>query len=283
MAYSITHFGKRSLPSLNGSTPIGAGGSRLSFQLLATGASVRLTEKGKAAPAEHIIRVRATLVADTLEEWEAATRALNALRGTEDRLWRRWLGSGTREWCHAELTDVQCVHEHNEKLEATYELTFYRKSASWFGKYHGAPVALSNGQVLGDDDPLGVIAELHALDASPKVFTVTNGDHTYTTVHNAIVTIKAGDADFTFVKVACGAAEWQYTGTIPAGQSLVVDVAEDTVELNGADAYANFAITVNHKLAPLLALLPGANQVTVTFTGGGAGATILVAFYEATE
>lgn len=97
----------------------------------------------------------------------------------------------------------------------------------------------------------------------------------------ATLTITAGDAAITAVTVACGDATWTYTGTIVIGNSLIVDAGAWSVLNDGADAYADFAFGALHVLPGMFRLLPGANTVTVTYTGGGTGSTIKIDYSDA--
>lgn len=87
-------------------------------------------------------------------------------------------------------------------------------------------------------------------------------------VTDAIVTITA-TSNITSVTVAAGGDQkWSFTGTISAGDDLVIDTGAATVLNDGVDAYDDFALDATHTADAWLHLPSGTTTLTVTITGG---------------
>jgi hypothetical protein len=60
-----------------------------------------------------------------------------------------------------------------------------------------------------------------------------------------------------------------------------VDCGLRSVKNNGVDAYSGFALNSGHAVADWLRLEPGANSVTITYSGNAdASATVTFSFYD---
>jgi hypothetical protein len=121
------------------------------------------------------------------------------------------------------------------------------------------------------------------LDASPKTVTANNGGNA--TVEDAIITVTAGSAPITALKIERQVSgttyeELDFTGTIATGKALVIDVGAWSVLNDGVDAFNDLAMGSDHKSECLLKLLPGDNTIIVTITGGSTDSTIAFAYYD---
>lgn len=101
-------------------------------------------------------------------------------------------------------------------------------------------------------------------------------------VRDARLTITATSV-ITIVTIALssvsGIHAFTYTGTIAAGQKLIIDCGAMTVQNNGADAYSGFALSATHTAPGWLTLATSTvNYVSVTLVGGGG--TLDVVFYD---
>lgn len=87
-------------------------------------------------------------------------------------------------------------------------------------------------------------------------------------VRNATLTITAS-ATITSVavRVAETGCSWVWTGTMLAGQVLVIDSENQTVREDGADAYTWFALASDHTALNWLELQPGHNTVSAVING----------------
>jgi len=120
------------------------------------------------------------------------------------------------------------------------------------------------------------------LDANPKAFaTVNNGT---APARNAVLTLTAGDQDITYFRldnVTLANISFEFTGTVAAGTSLIIDCspAAPTVRNNGVDAYADFAFTSTHAVDDWLVLWAGSNSLVAYHTkSGGTNPTLNLAY-----
>lgn len=98
--------------------------------------------------------------------------------------------------------------------------------------------------------------------------TVNNGNAAVTDISLVLV---AGGADVTDLEIESDSgAHLVFNGTILAGTTLVIDTHNLTVEIDGVNAYntADFGFGPNHAIADWFVMKPGANAVTVRWTGG---------------
>jgi hypothetical protein len=108
---------------------------------------------------------------------------------------------------------------------------------------------------------------------SPQTFTVTPTGNAFT---RPTIKVTAGGANITLVTVKnlTTSQSWSYSGTITAGESLVLDTEELTLENDGANAFSSFSGE------PQMILTPGDNLFVVTFTGGSTDSVIRVDYYD---
>ena len=259
--YYLYSFGSNILPqaraSYDSSTPaalnpmlatIGGGYDVLSAAsaLLATPYTISHTGLLRAA--------NITALATLLDGWRAAVGS----RGTLTR--RTFESSPVSQTVSARLIQVQTQTEPVHKFGVFQPATFLFSTTDEFWQ-----------AIIASSAPV-------ALDASPKTLTVTTTGNA--PVRDAVVTITAQTSAITAVTVAIsGVAEWTYSGSIAATESLVVDCGARTVRTGaGADVYSDFALGNNHASADWLPLAVGENTVTITKTGGGATSTCAVTY-----
>lgn len=111
------------------------------------------------------------------------------------------------------------------------------------------------------------------IDSSPKSITVTPTGNTYV---RPTIRVTAGSANITTIifENLTTNQSWSYVGTITAGDTLVVDHESLTVENNGVDDVGNLTGESN------LILLPMANNLKVTLTGGSTDSVVKVDFID---
>lgn len=201
-------------------------------------------------------------IADTTTAGLRTTlEALKALRGTRAALIRQRVDDSAEHTCQATLMAVGAPREARHVLNLPITLEFSLESP-WYGTQHNTPVAIDG--------------------TSPDTVVAANGGNAVNRV--AIVTLTAGNAAFTALKVTVtGVSEWTYNTSVTAAQALVVDCGKGTIKKNSVAAYAGFVRTANHVIADLLRLPAGNTNVVVTYTGGGAGATVTVDFCDCWE
>lgn len=267
--YDYTNPATGSGPTASTATKLGSGGY---FDALGS----------ERAPLDlpYDLPFRGVVVEDTAAAFAARMKRLRGLRGKVNRLVRE-LEDGTTQWCEAKCLRVSADGEAGKALAQELAIDFEVRSP-WYGALHGASWYLGEGPYLGDGHVLGY-AELHTLDASPKTITLTNGGEGQ--VRAVRITVTAGDAGVTALRLACSATdcEWDFTQTIAAGKSLVVDCGAWTVQNDSVDAWNDLRTTANHTRAEWLLLQPGDNTITVTHTTAGSAPTIRFDFSDVHE
>ena len=227
------------------------------------------------------VAFRGTIAEATTALFAARMKRLRGLRGKVNHLVRE-LEDGTVHWCEAKCLQARADGEAGQALVQEFDLVFEIRSP-WYGARHGDAAYLGqSGVYLGDGTVLGY-AEVHTLDASPKSIVLSNAGEGQ--VRGVRITVTAGDAPITALRLACSGTdcEWDFTGSIAATKSLVVDCGAWTVRNDGTDAWNNLQTTANHQRGEWLLLQPGDNTVTVTFTTAGSDPTVRFDFSDVHE
>jgi len=206
--------------------------------------------------------------------------ALRAMTGQRQHLFRQW-DDGTVEWVTARLKKVSSKRELENVYHIEVDLTFEVYSHYWHGSYIGA-WTFDSGKYFDtglyfDSGGDGVV-----LNTSPKTFTITISGNAI--INDPTITVTAGSANITALEIKNTTtghkAELDFTGTITASESLVIDCGAYTVENDGVDAEDDFDLGATHAIEEWFRLAPGANTITVTITGGSTDSTIDFDYYE---
>jgi hypothetical protein len=218
----------------------------------------------------------------------AALRAtldgLRALRGVKGKLYRRGLDDSVPQfpqWATARLLGLSYNTEarHSHGLFQPLTLT-WNVQTLWYGILHGAPWTLDDGYYLDT----GLYLDMHdryALTSASTALTVSNGGNIYT--DEVTLTLEAGASAVTGLTVAVGSCVLEFSGTVAAGTSLVIDSAKRSIKNAGVDAYANLQLGSGHASVAWFRLEPGNNTVTVVRTGGGADSYLTLEFSDRWE
>ncbi len=124
-----------------------------------------------------------------------------------------------------------------------------------------------------DEDPkawfFNCFRNKQTITASPTSFSITNNGNS---IISPIIRIIAGGTDVTSVtlKNLTNGHVFSYTGTITAGDTLIMDTIQETIKNNGVSDLANFSN------GDFLKLLPGTNQLKYT----GSDCTIEIDYFE---
>lgn len=261
MAYWITRFGSTDLSqiSLRQNDSVEAAlslvtlpGGRVHAPWGSAQAPVRLPGR---------ITVDCEYVEATAEAFRTALYGLRAMIGTPARLYRSPDGEeANSESALAVLESVRMNRSADNLLVMGVTLTFQVLSAVWDGAAH---------------------TETITLDASPKSQDVTNGGNGI--VRDITITVTATGAPITALIIenleTGQISKIKYAGTIAVGQSLVIDCAAMTIRNNGANAYTTeFTLEAGHSTREWLRLMPGANTIRVTRTGGDNSSTCVLTY-----
>lgn len=257
MSYYLYKIGTTTLPTFHDpSFDVGSGPSVDDYVTLVDGSTFN---PHGSANRPHKYPYARTFSCELVDTTTAGLRGqldgLTALQGTRMAITRKRIDDSAEHWCWGTLMNVPAPRGPQNVLNLPVSLEMNIESP-WYGTQHNTPTAL---------------------DGSPKTVTAANGGNAVNKI--AIVTLTAGNAAFTALKVGvAGVSEWTYTGSVTAAQALVVDCGKGTVKKNGVAAYADFALTANHIIREFLLLPAGNTSVVVTYTGGGAGATVTIDF-----
>lgn len=280
MSYTISRFGSVELPCAAAEEPVGTAGSRSGLVTI-PGGYYDAYGSERAPREREIINRKAILHRATPALLQTAYNELRAMRGVRAKLYISQ-PDGSSYWTIARLLKITSQSGPDNIRHLEINMAFELLWPMWYGERTGDGWVLDSGEVLDDGLTLDESGGLFALNTSPKSVTVTNGGNA--TVKNAIITVTAAGTDITALTIAkSGETQLVYSGTIAAGESLVIDVGAWSVENDGADDYANFALGASHVIEEWLHLTPGSNTITVTKTGGSTASTIGIEFYDGWE
>ena len=277
MSYTLVSFGGVALPTKRTITDVGAGDAKDAFQELPGGGVYDGFGSDEAPEEETVISHTGTLVGSTDINLSAQSRTLKAVHRTEGVLVRA-LPDGTQEWCIARMTGFRSTRSVKNTRHLEIALKFKKKSANWNGENYFS-WKLDSGYKLDTGLKLNSAAYQFTLNVSPKTVVVNNGGNA--AVRNCIITVTAGTAAITALTIAIsGVVDIDYTGTIAAGESLVVDCGAFSVENNGTPDSAHWILASGHASEDWLPLEKGDNSVVVTKTGGDVDSVIKFEFYD---
>lgn len=278
MSYKLERFGATLLPFVNPTPDVGTGPSRENVLELPDGSLYNMAG-ARAARAKTVIPLQATLLG-TKAALDSAYDDLRALRGTQAKLWRR-RADNSLQWCLAVMMSIQARPDYRIPHKLDIDISFLMLSPHWYGLRHDGGWYLDDGEYF--DDGLALDStETTTLDSSPKTITLPNDGNRELT--NVLATITAGSAAITALTIEIsGLVDLEYSNTVAAGQSLVIDAGARSVLNNGVDAYADLALGSGHATGKWLELEPGDNDLVVTLTGGSTDSTITFEYYDAWE
>lgn len=257
MAYTLRQFGSILLPEYKEegqSDNMGTGLALTSWQQLPNGtyfdnyAGVERRPQG--------IRPRTKeglLIGSSHEAIETQIDNLRKHIGVRDKLTVQFM-SGRLRWQYAVLRQVDIAAELFRNFTVPAQLTFETAAQHWYELIRGV-----EGWTVGDDSftlgdgtaGLGQNDFVFTINGngSARFFSLTHNGNIPAT--NLIITVTAGTTNLTQVDLqnvtsdAATANDWicQYTSTILAGESLVIDCGAQTVLNDGDNAYADFSAT----------------------------------------
>lgn len=263
MAYWITRFGSTDLSQIS---------LRQQDELQADLQLVPLPGGGVYNPngtGQTPIRLPQTITASceyvetTASAFRTALYALRALVGVYAILYRSPDGATVNsESIPASLEAITMSRSAENLLIMGVSLRFQAQAAVWDGTAH---------------------TETITLDASPKSQDCDNNGNG---IQRAVtITITASGSPITAVTVenleAGHVSKVTYSGSIAVGQSVVIDCGAETVRNNSVDDYAHLTRETGHSIREWLRLMPGANTIRVTRTGGDNASTCVLTYNDA--
>jgi|WetSurMetagenome_2_1015567.scaffolds.fasta_scaffold18114_2 hypothetical protein len=168
----------------------------------------------------------------------------------ESKLWLD-MRDGSRRWAWAKCTKFSAGAKVEDRIATAIELEFYLREGVWYSEtLHTQTMSGSSGNA-----------------------TLVNAGNIATAVK---ATVHAGSANITAASVG---GKWAFSGTLLAGNDLIVDAARFSAKNNGVGCYGNMTIT--DPTAVWFLLDTGSHTFTLSWTGGGTGDTFGVEWYDA--
>jgi hypothetical protein len=282
--YRLIRFGKQTLEFYNQvDSVIGSGAAPVAYSPLPEGGAFDLYGGQQKHPGAVERSVTRRLKADTPADLADLYMRLLSLRGKREQLYRR-TASGDIHWMYARLAEVAAARDWQQARYQTIQdikLQFVCQELFWRGNY-GGTWYLDTAQYLDSGLALDSGQE-YPLASSPTTFTISVGsasDPGRAPVRAMRILVKAGSAPMSNITITRTNGEsLTFIGSIPANQELLIDTGSMQVTVNGVDAYDSLDFQPTADMAAWFTLLPGANEITVTFAGGGAGRQIEFSYY----
>lgn len=269
MTAYLEQFGTTVLPVAVPKSDAGSGDSKLNLSPLSWGG--QFDENGSAAvpmPGGKL-GYQCRLFGTDASNLDGLYRPYKVLRGTKAKLYRR-NGDTTQHWCWArcKTVDADWTYENIAHIDIKFE--FVMTSPCWY----------STTQHTYDWHIVGIVAADTLLTtlAESKGSAIQYIDHSGNIDQPAaIFTLTAIGLVTSFIinNVTTG-YRFSYTGSLSAGDVLVIDTGAMSVKKNGVDDYASFVPPTNHE--EWMHIAPGENKLEINITGGG---RLAVAYYAA--
>jgi hypothetical protein len=263
MAYWFTRFGTTDLSLINlRQTDVPRGNLGL-VPLPGGGVHDPWGEEQAPISLPTAITVSCEHVATTPAAFQAEIYALRALLRTRARLYRSPDGGeANSESVLARLETISAPRDSDNVLVMPVTLTFQALEPTWRGAVH---------------------TETITLDASPKTAEIDNDGNA---VQRAVtITVTATGAPITDIAIenleTGHVSHISYDGGIAVGESLVLDCGALTCRNDGTADYAHLHRETGHAIREWLRLMPGANTIRVTRTGGDNSSTCVLSYYDA--
>jgi tail protein len=283
--YRLSKFGTLDLGYANQVDLIGSGETPTAYHLLPGGGALDMLGAQQMYPGvvERTKSMRLTVSTET--GVSDLYFQLLALVGKRDRLYREQV-DGTLHWQYARLKAMDAVRDYNfakfKKIQDV-DLRFSTQEATWRGGFRGGWFFDS-----GENFDTGLLFDSGGPDSlisSPTVLTISVGDADdagRAPVRAITITLEVGTVAMSAITIARTNGETlTFSGSVDAGDSLIIDTGTMQVTNNGIDAYDDITFSPTADMAAWFALEPGDNEITVSFTGGGTGSEITFNFYEA--
>lgn len=211
----------------------------------------------------------------------AGVQSLKTLLGQRRKLWRTPVEAvgAPDQWAWARLVDVDDRMRTRGLLWHVPVALEFAMLGPWNGSGHGPAWTLDDGELLDDGLALDMAetTQLSTAYTAPQTVVVTNNGNR--AVRDVVLTLTSAGSANTYLAVSvAGVSKFSWSGTLPAGKSLVIDTARRSILNDGANAYNGFTLEAEHVIADWLVLEPGANNVVVRTTSGGPNSTITFEF-----
>jgi len=283
--YRLIQFGTTTLEYYNQVDSVGSGETPAQYQALPEGGALDLFGSQQKHPGVVEYTKSLRLFAATPTALTNLYLGLLQLRGKRDLLYRKTVGSNLTHWKYARLVSVSAKRDYNLakfRLFQDVDLRWEAQDVFWNGTAVGWRFDTGYFFDAGLSFDTG---NSQTLSSSPKTFTLTLGsasDAGRAPTRAIVMTINPGNAPMSNITIArTGGESILFSGSLAVGEILVIDTGSMQVTKSGVDAYSSMIFSPTADLATWFTLLPGANGMTVTWTGGGTGAEIDFVYAEA--
>ena len=257
MAYRITAFGGVTITPTG--MDIGRSEIRDPYAPTISGVFDTLGTNRARQDLPRLLPVRAQVEATSAAALKTAWDSVLALHGTSGTL-TRTSDSAVAHTISARCRRIQADRTPHDRFRIPYIIEFDLLADVWDGAAH---------------------TETITLDASPKSQDCDNDGNGI--VRAVTITVTASGSPITAVIIENlekgHVSKIKYAGSIAVGQSLVIDCGATTIRNNGVNAYTMaFTLESGHSIREWLRLMPGANTIRVTRTGGDNASTCVLTY-----
>lgn len=269
MSYVLSRFGTYDLPIENPRSDNVGGEVQASLVTVAGDRAFDVLGSAIAMQKPRLVTKNFTIQADTAAGYRTASQALRSWLGVRDQLFRTW-PDGTVEWAYARMIGLRGSRgPKHPAIDMTAEWLVY--SPAWYGQGYHAWL-LDDGFYLDAGlflDAGFTQAIPHGSISLPNAGTVP--------ITEMVITITAATSTITALTITIGGSTIiGWSGSLPVGQSLVIDTGAQSVLKNGNDDYANLSINA----VPWATIPVGGTTISVAVTGGGSGSTADYDYWE---
>lgn len=267
MAYTYTTFGSVPLPIYNIEQDLSVGQVDSALLDTVNGRSVNYLGSLRRVPRSQQIQVQGiynedvSLIVDDLNNFivdesgnifvsgasgntlRAQIDALRSAIGTVQKLFRQDLDTGLLRWKLSRLIAVQQPKSYRDR-----------------GVISNLSAVFETAQPRWKTETITTTTE----SLSVGVSTVTVDSLGTEDIDDAVITITASGSAVGSVRIVLNDADFTWTGTLSAGNDLVIDCGALTIQNNGVDAYADLTLAAGHALDGWLKLLAESNEINVT-------------------
>lgn len=274
MSYFYERFGSITLPTYNREASLAPVAPDLRIVATAAGAFDADGSGRSAQQFPHSLTVEAIVSETTVGAQRTALDALRAAVGTRAYLYRRADDDSSVQRAQCRLASMTQERSYEQRRAYQPVRLQFQQLEAW----QGAATAwtLDDGEVLDDGLDFDASAYYASLSASPASQVIANGGNL--PVLDAVLTVTAGSAALSNPIFTATGVDLRWTGTIPAGDALVIDCGAASVLLAGADAYSGLGFGAGHAVEQWLRLEPGNTTLTLTVSGTLTGASWSVDF-----
>lgn len=258
--YTYSTFVATTLPTARPRPNVGTGAVRSDAILLPSGTIFDPTGSAQKRRGIYTIRYPCMVKESSAANAHTAYQALRALIGVYGKLYRKLYDAST-QWLNCRLLDVGATREPDHLFTQPLTLLWETRQEVWHG-------------TLNQDS--------HAFDASPLQEVFANGGDAIQ--RDMTITISAEGSAITVLGISSAesghVSDFHYTGSIAAGEALVIDTGAWSVLNDGDDDWDSLAFQSAHAIEGFLRFKPGNNTITFHRTGGDNTSGIQIDHYD---